>query len=203
MVTVRGWWRKLASALKRTIGILRRRPPVAGGTKGAPVEPLGEGIRPTARVAGSAGDFIDALQHPDPDVRAGAAFQLTRFADSAEGSRPLDGSSGGAPSPGASAVVQALIEALADEDPGVRSAAALSLGEWGAAAAGAVPALIDALAEEDDDVRSSAGIALQDIGSASRQPLQEALSHPDPRVRAEAGAILTSMSGGSPTAGPL
>lgn len=134
--------------------------------------------------------LIQALKHPNPDVRAGAARHLGEYG-SGRGNEP---SGDGRP------FVAALLGALTDEDASVRSAAALSLGEWGAAAAGAVPALIDALAEEDDDVRSSAGIALQDIGRASRQPLERALDHPDEGVRREASAILSLMSEGEQAA---
>lgn len=130
-----------------------------------------------------ADELITALRHPNPDVRAGAARQLGTLHELPDGRN------------NASAVVAALIGGLHDEDAGVRSSAALSLGEWGTEATGAIPALIGLLAEEDDDVRSSAGIALEDIGEAARVPLQEALSHPDERVKAEAKAILTLMDG--------
>lgn len=126
--------------------------------------------------------LLSGLEHADPDVRVGAAHELSGYGDDPEHSE---------------LVIEALIGALTDPDASVRSSAALSLGECGPAAEGAVAALIEALAEDDDDVRSSAGIALEDIGDACRAPLQEALSHPDARVRSEAAIILDLMSGGA------
>lgn len=146
--------------------------------------------------------LIAALEHPNPDVRVGAAHELGALgAHFGLGSKARAGSeSSSRLSPGSAAgvdvIVAALIDALDDDDPSVRSSAALSLGECGAAAIGAIPALIATLAEADDDVRSSARIALEDIGDAARVPLQEALAHPDTRVRAEAEAILMLMGDG-------
>lgn len=164
-----GFWRRIRTAINNAIrGARGRRRHVepARSTAGGPAYDLRK--------------LVAALEHPNPDVRVGAAHELGAF-----GSDPNSDS--------AAIVVPALISALGDPDPSVRSSVALSLGQCGAAAAGAIPALIATLAEADDDVRSSAGIALEDVGEAARVPLEEALTHPDPRIRTEAEAILSLM----------
>lgn len=165
-----GWWRRLRTAFVKAIERAQGRAgdeTPARSTAGGPAHDVRK--------------LIAALEHPNPDVRVGAAHELGAFGGDREA---------------AATVVSILIAALGDADPSVRSSAALSLGDCGTAAVGAIPALIALLAETDDDVRSSAGIALEDIGEAARVPLQEALDHPDPRVRAEAEAILELMGVG-------
>lgn len=222
------WWQRVVRGLAKFVHRMksvgqgdrgRQRGPTGDGHGGT-----GGASRP-GRPSHDAGQLIAALGHPNPDVRAGAARQLGALgagaaavdSEDSPDSPGLGASGSGAsgsgatrvgkappsgPSPEAVAaaqpIVTALLQAMADADASVRSSAALSLGEWGVAAAGAVPALINALAEEDDDVRSSVGIALQDIGRAARPPLEEALSAPDPRIRAEAEAILAMMDPARP-----
>lgn len=174
---MRRWWQRLREALGAGTG--PSRPDRAReGAPGAfsppelspPPGPPAAGAPPGPRT------LVEALAHPDPNVRAAAARKLGELGPQHAG-----------------LAVPALTGALSDPDEAVRSSAALSLGAFGAGAAPAVPALIEALGDPDDDVRSSAGIALEDIGPPARGALEGALGHANALIRAEAAILLRQL----------
>jgi HEAT repeat protein len=81
-----------------------------------------------------------------------------------------------------------LLAALRSEDAGIRRGAAKAMGMMGAAAGDAVPALIENLGHGDSALRLDAAEALGLIGPAAVNPLIDALSSADSKVR-EGSAI--------------
>jgi HEAT repeat protein len=101
-----------------------------------------------------------------------------------------------------------LRKALRDLDPKVRSRAASTL-HWRGQAKATAPALIAALKDRDRDVRDAAAWALGAVGAAlgrsgtAGASLREALSDPDPRVRAAAAYVLPVLKSEAGASIPL
>lgn len=110
-------------------------------------------LRALAQAASEGGpEIVDALRHPDPEVRASVAAAL--------------GSSKSLQAP------QVLTEALKDQNVGVRVAAARALGQLKNATA--VPALIEALSDLESRVRIMSARSLGAIrDSRAVDPLRE------------------------------
>jgi HEAT repeat protein len=97
------------------------------------------------------------------------------------------------------AAVPSLVVALGDApDDRVRVSAAEALGRIGPRATVAIPALIAALKHADDAVRDAAAAALLLIGPPAAPALIEAVTDADPRLRAEAAALLTEIVAAPP-----
>lgn len=104
------------------------------------------------------------LSDPEPEVRAAAAWALSRVGAGAAHAAP------------------AVAKLLKDESLPVRESATLALREMGKAAAVAVPDLSAALRDPEGTVRMSAALALGAMGSAAQSAvpaLAAALSVPD------------------------
>ncbi|EKQ68458.1 HEAT repeat-containing protein [Leptolyngbyaceae cyanobacterium JSC-12] len=90
-------------------------------------------------------DLLQALQHPDSEVRRSAAAALGKV--------------------GSGLAIPGLLEALQDQDSEVRRSAAAALGNLGSEAA--IPGLLQALQDQNWSVRESAAAALGKVGSAA------------------------------------
>lgn len=146
---------------------------LAGGASG---EPSSE--------AKPLGDWIEALEHTDAQMRVEALGAIGKLGPEAE------------------AAVPAMIERLGDADPSVRGAAARALGALGPAARSAVPSLVKALADKDyvvtvkdekqlyQPVWLVVSSALGDIGPAALADLIAALEHENTQVRVGAAGAL-------------
>jgi len=127
----------------------------------------------------SVGPLIDALQHPDDDVRWKAAIALGEIGDPR--------------------AVDPLIRCLSDKDRFVIGRAALALGMIGKPA---VEPLICVLEKGDGNLRWGAAIALGKIKDPDAvAPLIHALADKYENVRAEAVASLAAI--GKPAIAPL
>ncbi len=116
--------------------------------------------------------LLRALAHRDPDVRAAAAWALSR-----------EGADSGTP---ASTATAALAMALKDPTEAVRTGAARALTAQGAAARAAIPALFAALDDPRESVRAAAALALWKIGVTRPEWINlvaGALRNEDPYVR--------------------
>jgi HEAT repeat protein len=147
--------------------------------------------------------LTDALKHPDPRIRMGAAQGLgaiairapdtqvgpslaTAAGDTDVGVRFAAVDAIGQLRPLSPEAVTALTEALRDVDSAIRRKALEGLQRAGRRAAPAVPALIRALDDESDPVRAGAARVLANVGPAASNAipsLKVRLSDPDPVVR--------------------
>lgn len=95
--------------------------------------------------------LIEALQHPEPRVRARLALAFATMG------------------PAGRAAVPRLIEQLRDENPRCRAGAARALGSMGGDAAGAVPTLAGLLKDAEVPVRVMASMALGQLGPLAKE----------------------------------
>jgi hypothetical protein len=128
---------------------------------------LRERLEPSPRLE----EVFEALESPDPEVRAAAAEELESGADEIE-------------------LLLALLED--DPDPAVRAAAAEQLSD--AESYGATQALLRALEDRDPGVVVAAVEALASSGDTSVIPqLEPLLEHREPAVRSATGLALESL----------
>ena len=133
---------------------------------GLAIRPTG---RPTPALSPILAALVEALHHPDEDVRRAAARSLGGLGPSA---------------------LPAIQEAIAGKDTRTSREAAEALGFLGSPA---IPALTAALRHADPQVRRIAARALGRLGrkaKAARSALVEAASDPDPSVRDTAAEAL-------------
>ena len=102
--------------------------------------------------------------------------------------------------PGAVTAVPALVKSLSTTDEVVQASAALALGKIGPGAIGAVPALRTSLRSESFIVRLASVRALLEIqpgqpaiARVAAPLLRQALSHPQPMVRAESARAISEL----------
>jgi HEAT repeat protein len=95
--------------------------------------------------------LVEALQHPEPLVRARLALAFAKMG------------------PAGRAAVPGLIEQLRDENPRCRAGAARALGSMGADAASAVPTLAGLLKDSEPPVRVIASMSLGKLGPLAKE----------------------------------
>jgi len=123
--------------------------------------------------------LIEALQHPEPRVRARLALALAKMG------------------PPAQAAIPNLIEQLKDEDPRARAGAARALGNLASETAAAVPALAALLKDPEAPVRVISAMALGQLGPRAKAaaPALRTAQRADPalEVRSAAAAALEDV----------
>lgn len=95
--------------------------------------------------------------------------------------------------------IPALVELMKDHDPEVRKWAILGVGSFGSGMKDTIPDLIGLLRSPDRGTRSAAAGALTRIGDDAIEPLAQALSNSDAKIRGGASLALEDMG---PSAGP-